>query len=123
MASTNLKNCKGMYDLEQREKRQFADYLQYKQKKVPVESTLPGLGLNVGNMIPGYYFNVLSNNTCEIESDLYGIGSSNLVNPKKQLNPSLNTLNETTIMKKPELLMPEPFVVERYQRPGGPFCQ
>ena len=48
----------------------------------------------MGNMASGYYYNVLSNNTCDIESKLYGIGSSNLVTGPKNVYPDLNKLDK-----------------------------
>ena len=35
-------------------------------------------------------YNILSNNTCDIESNLYGIGTSNLINGPKNVYPDLN---------------------------------
>ena len=46
--------------------------------------------MNPSRMIGGYYNSILSDNTSDIESNLYGIGSTNLVNPMPTLNPKLN---------------------------------
>ena len=46
-------------------------YREYTHSQVPVNSKLPGLGINAGNMRGGYYNNVLSNDASAIESNLY----------------------------------------------------
>ena len=121
MASTRLKNMPCEYKIQQSRFNNHQQYTLFEPKKVPSKSTLGGLGLNPGNMMNGYYYNVLSNNTCNIESNLYGIGSSNLVNPSGNFSPQLNTLGETQLFEKPNNYLPNPLVVEKFQRPVGPF--
>ena len=43
-------------------------------------------------MTTGYNNNILSNNAADIESSLFGIGSTNLVEKKPDVNPSINKL-------------------------------
>ena len=51
----------------------------YYHHLIRLSYVLPDLGINGGNMISGYYNQVLSNNACDIESQLMGINSTNLV--------------------------------------------
>ena len=68
-------------------------------------------------MIGGYYNNVLSNNPCDIESSLYGIGSTNLYDPQTPVKPSINKLNDIKFFEKHAKFVPEPLVIENGQRP------
>lgn len=117
----SLKNSPGQYNLEQKSFRQFNNYLTYKYSQIPLNSKLPGLGINPGNMRGGFYNNILSNNASNIESNLYGIRQIDLTKPKSNFTPSLNTLNEQTFFNTPNLFIPEPLVIEKNQRPVGPF--
>ena len=119
----SLKNSLGEYCREQNQFKMQNQYTHYKYSQVPVESKLPGLGINVGNMRGGYYNNVLSNNATEIESNLYGIRQIDLTQPKSHINPKLNKLYEQSFFKTPKSanLIPEPLVIRKFQRPIGPF--
>ena len=117
----SLKNSPGQYNLEQKSFRQFNNYLTYKHSQIPLNSKLPGLGINPGNMRGGFYNNILSNNASNIESNLYGIRQIDLTKPKSNFTPSLKILNEQTFFNTPNLFIPEPLVIEKNQRPVGPF--
>ena len=122
MSSTHLKNSCGMYKLEQNINTGIIDTELYKGQSVPRQSRFGNLGINNQRMIAGYYNNVLSNNPTDIESQLYGIGSSNLVQKKEPVYPQLNRLDTETIVK-PHIphYIPQPLVVEKNSRPTGPF--
>lgn len=117
----SLKNSPGQYCLEQKAFKDQVQYREYTNSQVPVTSKLPGLGINVGNMRGGYYNNVLSNNASNIESHLYGIKQIDLTKPKTQFVAELNKLPEQKWFKTPRVFVPEPLVVEKNQRPVGPF--
>ena len=122
MASTNMKNATSNYCLEKQINDNSERYNFYTYKKVPTTSKFPNLGINMGNMASGYYYNVLSNNTCDIESKLYGIGSSNLVTGPKNVYPDLNKLENINFFKnKIPHFLPEPLIIEKNQRPDGPY--
>jgi len=121
MASTSMKNLPGNYRKDQKEQHLNREYLVYKNKKIPLNSALPGLGTNMGNMSGGYTHNILSNNTPDLESYLFGIGTSNLVKPFVKPRQDLNTLDNLSFFQKPGYCMPKPLVVENRQRPTGPF--
>jgi hypothetical protein len=82
MSSTHLKNSCGMYKLEQNINTNIIDTELYKGQSIPRQSRFGNLGINNQRMIAGYYNSVLSNNPTDIESQLYGIGSTNLVQKK-----------------------------------------
>ena len=121
MASTSLKNLPGLYCKETTANRLNSDYLVFKNKKIPKTSVLPGLGINAGNMAGAYTHSILSNNTADLESYLFGIGTSNLVKTFSKPNPRLNQLDNLKFFEKPGYSMPNPLVVENRQRPTGPF--
>ena len=121
MSSTSLKNLPGLYCQEQQEEHKHRNYLVNKIKKVPNVSKLPDFGINMGNMAGGYTHNVLSNNTADLESFLFGIGTSNLVIPFQKPAPNLNTLGNEKFFDKPGYCLPNPLVMEKRQRPIGPF--
>ena len=61
-------------------------------------------------------------NASDIESALFGIGSTNLVKAKEPVVAQLNCLPGKKFFNRPEAFVPEPLVVEKFQRPVGPFC-
>jgi hypothetical protein len=121
MASTRLKNLPREYLREKKINQDINTYEMDINKKIPTTSVLPALGVNVGNMGNAYYHNVLSNNTCDIESNLMGINSTNLVEKKSQFQPQLNELPFKKFFELPTAFVPEPMVINHNQRPGGPF--
>jgi hypothetical protein len=72
-------------------------------------------------MAGGYTHNILSNNTPDLESYLFGIGTSNLVKPFVKPSNDKNTLDNLPFFNTPGFCMPKPLVVENRQRPTGPF--
>jgi hypothetical protein len=117
----SLKNLPGSYNLEQKAFAERNQYLTYKYSQIPTKSKMPGLGINVGNMRGGYYNNVLSDNASNIESNLMGIKQIDLTQPKKNFKPLLKKIGEEVFFKTPRVFVPEPLVVEKNQRPVGPF--
>ena len=59
----------------------------------------------------------LSSNPIDIETQLFGIGSTNLVNPKTPVRPGLQVLPEVHFTDKHDLVMPETYIVMNNQRP------
>ena len=58
-----------------------------------------------------------SKNSVQIESSLFGINSTNLVNPEKPILPKLIKLPEVSYFEKIQTFMPEPIVINNNQRP------
>lgn len=122
MASTHLKNTKSHYCIRSKQYSNIMD--NNLDKKVSVQSTpcFADLGILTGVMSSGYNHNVLSNNTADIESNLFGIGSTNLAETKSDdFYPRINKLEKCTFFPLPKVFVPEPLVVLKNQRPSGPF--
>jgi hypothetical protein len=113
MASTRNNNTSGQYCLQQRSQKEFRNYNFYENSFYAYDTKLAGQGLLSGHMP----WNTLSNNAVDIESFLYGVNSTNLVNPAPCLTPKLIQLQSANIYEKPTLFIPEPLVIEKYQRP------
>lgn len=115
MASTRNKNTPVNYALQQRQYTHSYDYNIYKNSShgQAYDTRLAGNGLNPGQLP----WTTLSSNPADIESFLFGINSTNLVNPAPPLTPELKCLATANIFKTPNVYMPEPLVVSKSQRP------
>lgn len=54
----------------------------------------------------------LSTNSVDIESSLFGINSSNLVNPAAPTRAHINNMNDANFMEKLPIILPEPLVIQ-----------
>jgi hypothetical protein len=115
MASTRNKNTPGNYCLEQREFKGSSNYTLYpnSQYGAAYDTRLPGTGL-LPAQIPA---NKMAYNAPDIESFLFGINSTNLVNPAPVFTPELKQLCWSNVFKKGPTYIPEPLVIEANQRP------
>ena len=115
MASTRNKNTKGNYCLDQRQNIGTEEWQLYKNgaNGYAYDTRLPGNGLNPGQLP----WSTLSYNPADIESFLFGINSTNLVNPAPSLTPELKCLQTANIFKTKDVIMPVPLVVPKNQRP------
>ncbi len=115
MASTRNKNTPGDYASEQREYQRQLDYFTYVNSQYgrPMETHFPGNGLLQGRVAP----TVLSGNSCDVESFLYGIGSTNLVNPKKETTVEIYRLQSLNVADRTPLFVPDPLVIRTDERP------
>ena len=111
MASTRNKNTVGNYNLEQRQFMNYQQYNLYKNSSYGEANTthLAGNGL-LGGRLP---MNQLSSNPIEIESQLFGINSTNLVNPASPVVPLLNKLETLNLFQKSPTIMPRPLVIDK----------
>ena len=115
MASTRNNNTPGNYCLQQRQYSLALDYRSYVNgaNGSAYYPRMPCLGIIPSHMPR----NTLSSNPVEIESVLFGINSTNLVQPAKPVTPLLNTIPECSFFNRIPLIMPKPLVVEKGQRP------
>jgi len=115
MASTRNKNTPGNYLAERWSIDQEVLYRNYEHagNGRPVESMFSGDGLLMGRMVP----TELSTNSMDIESFLYGVGSTNLVSPLPPVYASLKPLKSLSMIDRVALIMPENLAVEPNQRP------
>lgn len=113
MASTRNKNSIGDYQHEIRSYTNASNYMTYEQSGKAPTNHFAGDGLLMGRMAPEN----LSSNACDIESQLFGIGSTNLVNPKKHVQPKFHDVKSLNMIDRLPLVIPEPLIVEKNQRP------
>lgn len=113
MTSTRSRNTPGNYCLEQWSYNKRSSYNTYKDYAFAPTTLLPGDGL-VGGRIPE---TELASNPKDIESFLFGIGSSNMVQAQAPVNPQLKFIPSLSIMQKGPLIMPVDLSVQNNQRP------
>lgn len=119
MASSRNKNTFGDYNAEQLDYKRSFQHRTYIHgpNGVPVKTFLPGNGLLPGRS-PLTEFSYNSPTTArDIESFLYGINSTNLVNPQENITFQLKKLPTLDLYETPKTIMPDPLIVERNQRP------
>ena len=115
MTSTRNLNTYGNYNLEEEQFRRMRDYSSYLHSSYgPPHST----GITTGGSMPPskMYRDSLSRNAVDIESQLMGIGSSNLVKPLAPVYPALKPLNEVTFFVRPKMVIPAPLKINGNQR-------
>lgn len=122
MASTRLNNSKGWYCAQQKGIQKTYRHEMWKYKCISKNSAFPGLGINMPMMTNGYNNGILSQNASDIESTLFGIGSTNLVKQQAPLEAVINKMPTATFFSTPQLVMPQPLVIEKNQRAKGPYC-
>jgi hypothetical protein len=115
MASTRNRNTPGNYCLEQKEFKHSENYTLYQNSQygAAYNTRLPGNGL-LPAQIP---WNKLSYNAADTESFLFGINSTNLVNPAPCFLPEITKLTSANVYDKSAIFIPEPLVIEKNQRP------
>ena len=119
MASTRLKNAPNMYKREVNKYNKHYSNNTYVGKVLHDKTYLPGLGMNYPSFNSGINNSILSSNGADIESALFGIGSTNLVQPKAPVSAQMNNLSNISFFDaKPETnnMIPEPLVVHNQER-------
>lgn len=108
MTSTRSRNTLGDYNLEQSAYRNQLDYRTYQGRIMTQETLLPGLGLK-----PARLPMQLNCDLWDIESELRGIGSTNLVNPKTTtlLPPESKNMLTLNIHDSAPVIIPKPIQV------------
>lgn len=113
MASTRNLNTPGDYKKQRSENANFLLYNSLSAYGDPKHVYMPGNGLMPAKTCR----DKLSSNACDIESELFGIGSTNLVNPKPQLQPRLHNLKSLDVFDKPTYFVVNPRPINSNQRP------
>ena len=113
MASTRNKNTRNDYELELNKSIHTQEYLLAGDYAQPTTTTCPGNGLG-GAHIPR---SQMSHNPIDIETFLFGIGSSDLTKDAPILDASLKCLPTTDIFAKAPTVVSEKFVSNTTQRP------
>ena len=116
MASTRNKNTSLDYKLEENKNKDFENHYLYLHSSAgrPITECMPSVGYIASHMSR----DALANNPIDIESSLYGIGSSNLVKPLEPVVPSIRSMDFKDFFERPKaVIMPFPLVYENNQRP------
>jgi hypothetical protein len=115
MASTRNRNTRGDYSLEQdsfKTSRIYTGY-QHAAQGCAYQPSIPTIGMTPSRMP----WNTLSKNPVDIETMLFGINSTNLVNPQKPIKPQLKKVPTSVFFERLPVHMPKPLVIEHNQRP------
>ena len=115
MASTRNKNTPGNYAAEKSafEKSYRETMFLHGASGQAIQTNLPGDGLLQGR-IAG---RDLAKNDCDIESFLFGIGSTNLESPIGPVHPEITRLQSVNVSRKIPMVLPRDLRVESDQRP------
>ena len=113
MASTRNLNTPGDYKKQRSEHANFLLYNSLSAYGDPKHVYMPGNGLMPAKTCR----DKLASNACDIESDLFGIGSTNLVTPKGPVKPRMNNLKSLDVFDKPTYFVVNPRPVNSNQRP------
>ena len=114
MASTRRINNPADYQIEQLSNNNNINYLTTKDYGIPKGTYLPGNGLLQGKVAGE---NISSNST-DIESSLFGIGSTNLVEPTPDVVPNIYPVRSLNICDRKNIIIPRPLVIDSNQRPN-----
>jgi hypothetical protein len=112
MSATRNKNTQGDYRQERLENIHLNVLNKYTGKTANEQTFLPGNGLLTGRM--GH--SQLSYNGCDIESQLLGIGSTNLETPTILSAPSLKQMKSLSIIDRLPVFLPEPLIISKTER-------
>lgn len=115
MASTSSKNTPGNYAQEQTINNRIDNYMTYinSAPSKAYTSNFPGNGLLMGNNARESF----CHNYTDVESELLGISSTNLVKPRASYVPQYDVPKSLNIADRLPVLIPEPLIVEKNNRP------
>jgi len=114
MASTSNRNTPGNYQVEQQAYKGQLDYKTNKEYAFAKNTYKSGFGLNPGQLPD----TELAKNPNDIESFLFGIGSTNLVNPQGPVTAEVRNIPQLSMLdRRVPLIMPKDLVLEGNQRP------
>jgi len=102
MASTRNKNTRADFKIEQNVQNLARNYVAFES-----------VGILPTKMSREHF----ARNSVDIESALFGINSTNLVDPQAPVVPQLKQLPEVKFFDRMAMFMPEPLVVEKAARP------
>tara|TARA_Y100000389_G_scaffold172518_1_gene180983 strand:- start:3699 stop:4049 length:351 start_codon:yes stop_codon:yes gene_type:complete len=109
MTSTRNNNTNINYKTQQLQDENYINNHMYLGYHLPNKEILP----EIGPVSSRRSQNSLSNNFIDIESSLFGINSTNLVNPQKPINPQLKNIPLQPYFYRPNYtIIPNPFIVD-----------
>lgn len=117
MASTRNKNTRSDFKIEQNSQNLARNYVAF-ENGYAGKAYEPGLAFESVGILPTKMSREhFAQNSVDIESALFGINSTNLVEKKEPVVPQLKNLPEVKFFERMAVFMPEPLVVEKYARP------
>ena len=112
MASTRNINNSNDYAMRQRLYSGASDYLAFTQFHIAANTARPEL--YAPSFMPR---DALCSNSIDVESQLFGINSSNLVSPAAKVTPDIKKLPTVSFFERQACYMPRNLTVEPNQRP------
>ena len=112
MASTRNKNTQGDYKFQQRN-NVLADAYKVNEYGKSYRDARPTQNINYGKLSR----ETLSDNPIDIETQLFGIGSTNLVNPKTDVRPELNSIGYVDFTDPKNMVHAPEMIIMNNQRP------
>jgi hypothetical protein len=113
MTSTRNRNTYGDYELQHSQSTRNFDHNVYVGSFVNSLLCHPSDGVGHAKM----HSKLLSSNNVDIESELFGVGSTNLVQKKEKVSPKLHNLQSLSIYDRSiTVVLPEPLIVYKNQR-------
>ena len=113
MTSTRNINSKSDYEMEQKQNTKESAHILNPDRLFANNNAYPCFGVNVGHMP----LENLSSNGVDVESALFGINSTNLVNPQAPVNANVKNMPDVAFFERRKPFLPESLVVEKNQRP------
>ena len=113
MASTRNLNTTTDYQIEQKMNNEESSYILNPDRLFAHRNAYPCFGTNVGHMP----LETLDNNGVDVESSLFGINSTNLVNPQQPASAQPKQLHNVQFFDRIKPVLPESLVIEPRQRP------
>lgn len=115
MASTRNKNTRENYSIQTNLNKNSDMYRLNDNFSINNKTFLPDFGLNPAQLPRDSQ--VMYNNSVDVESSLFGINATNLVNPRESIKGSNITRPVIRFYNKNALIMPKGIVMEKDQRP------
>jgi hypothetical protein len=117
MASTRNKNTSADFKIEQNCQHLTRNYVAF-ENGYAGKAYEPALAYESVGILPTKMSREhFSSNSVDIESALFGINSTNLVDPQAPVVPHLKKLPEVKFFDRMAMFMPEPLVVDKSARP------
>jgi hypothetical protein len=116
MASSRNKNSVGNYRQEMIQIEKTRTHTYYTGSVINQITSYPGEGL-LGCRNPNL---ILSNDYTDIETELFGIGSTNLVQPRKPQIYDFKQFKVLDIQERSNIILPQPLIVSKNNRPFFP---
>ena len=110
MASTRNNNTATNYNSQQNQYKNILDNYMYLGYHMPDNEIIP----EIGTISSKRTRSALSNNFVDIESTLFGINSTNLVNPQQPIKPQLNNIPLKPYFYRPNhTILPNPIIINK----------